>query len=328
MIISRTPFRVSFVGGGTDIADFYRRYPGRVLSTTIDKYVYVAVKPRFEKQIRVAYSINEDVEDTEKLKHTRVRAALAHFGIKKGGLEIISMADIPSRAGLGASSSFTVGLLNALIHFQNQNLSPRDLAEMACEIEINKVGEPIGKQDQYAAALGGFNQFTFKPDGRVEIEEIYLEPKIKADLADRLLFFYTGKTRDTGTVLSEQKRNISEEAKFAAMKRMSDIVPLFRKALEAGNFEALGELVHEGWLLKRGLASKISDSEIDELYEKARRAGAWGGKILGAGGGGFLMFIAPPERHADIRKALSVLEEAKFGFSEGGSRIIYNDERV
>jgi len=320
MIISKTPLRISFVGGGTDFEDFYKKYPGRVLSTSIDKYIYLGVNPKFDGQIRVSYSQTENVFHCSEIQHPIVRAALEETGIENG-VEIVSVADIPAKGtGLGSSSSFTVGLLRALYHYQGKQILPDELANLACHIEINKLGAPIGKQDQYAAAFGGLNVVTFNADGSVLVEAITLSPKIKEDFQNYILTFYTGIERQASGVLMEQKQNI--ENKFEFLKKMSDTVLPFKDALVNGDFRQMGSIMHQNLLLKKELASGISSSHIDQMYQKALVAGAYGGKILGAGGGGFLLVLAPPEKHQSIKAALSEYKNVPFKFSEGGSCIV------
>lgn len=321
MIITKTPFRISFVGGGTDFEDFYRRYPGRVLSTSINKYIYVGINPKFDGAIRISYSKTENVEHRNQIEHPLVRAALEEVGIEKG-IEITSVGDIPSQGtGLGSSSSFTVGLLNGLYSFLGKYISPDVLAEKACQIEINKAKSPIGKQDQYAAAFGGLNLITFNMDGKIDVEPVYLAPKLKEDFQNHLLLFYTGVQREAKLILSEQKENIGK--KFEILKRLSDLVPVFKTSLERSDFQRMGEILHQNWLMKQELASGITNFEIDEMYKKALTADAWGGKILGAGGGGFLLIMAAPERHEIIKKALNNYSAVPFRFSEAGSRIVF-----
>jgi len=325
MIISQTPLRMSFVGGGTDFEDFYQRYPGRVLSTTINKYYYIALNPRFDGLIEVRYSKIETVASPDQIKHPLVREALKEAGIEKG-IDIVSLSDLPARktgTGLGSSSSFTVGLLNGLYAFLGKYISPEILAEKACQIEIERVKSPIGKQDQYAAAFGGLNQITFNCNGKIEVEPIYLTPKLKEDFQNHLLLFFTGIERLANPILAEQKQNIDK--KFEFLKKMSDMVPIFRSTLENGDFKKMGELLYQGWLLKKELASAISNPKIDEMYNLALEAGAWGGKILGAGGGGFLLVMASPEKHSKIKEVLNKYQLIPFRFSESGSKIVFKN---
>jgi len=320
MIISKTPLRISFVGGGTDFEDFYKKYPGRVLSTSIDKYIYLGVNPKFDGQIRVSYSQTENVSHCNDVQHPIVKAVLEETCIENG-VEIVSVADIPAKGtGLGSSSSFTVGLLKALYHHQGKQVSSNNLANLACHIEINKLGSPIGKQDQYAAAFGGLNIINFNVDGSVMVDPIILFPKIKEEFQNHILTFYTGIERQANGVLVEQKQNI--DSKFEFLKKMSDMVLPFKYALVKGDFAKMGSILHQNWLLKKELASGISSSHIDQMYQKALSAGAYGGKILGAGGGGFLLVLAPPKKHQSIKATLSEYKNVAFKFSEGGSSIV------
>jgi len=323
MIISQTPLRMSFVGGGTDFEDFYRRYPGRVLSTTINKYFYIGLNSRFDGRIKASYSKVEIVDNQEQIQHPLIKGALEEVGIEKG-IDIVSLCDIPAYKtglGLGSSSSFTVGLLNGLYSFVGKYVSPEILAEQACKIEINKANSPIGKQDQYAAAFGGLNLITFNSNGKIEIDPVYLTPKTKKDFQSHLLLFFTGKERSANSILLEEKQNISQ--KFESLKRMSDMVPIFRSALEKSDFKKMGKLLHQNWLTKKELASGISNTQIDEMYSLALEAGAWGGKILGAGGGGFLLIMASPDKQLEIRKTLNKYQLIPFRFSEAGSKIVF-----
>lgn len=323
MIISQTPLRMSFVGGGTDFEDFYRQYPGRVLSTSINKCFYIMINSRFDGMIKLNYTRTELVENREEVQHPLVKAALEETGIEKG-IDIVSLADLPAQRtglGLGASSSFTVGLLNGLYAFTGKYVPAEVLAKKACDIEIKKTGSPIGKQDQYAAAFGGLNVITFNCDGKIDVDPIYLSPKLKDDFQKHLLLFFTGKERSANPILSEQKQNI--DRKFDSLKKMSNLVPVFRTSLEKGNFQKMGELLHQNWLLKKELASGVSSSQIDEMYKLALEAGAWGGKILGAGGGGFLLVMAAPEIQPKIKEALNEYQLIPFSFSESGSKIVF-----
>lgn len=325
MIISQTPLRISFVGGGTDFEEFYRQYPGRVLSTSIDKHFYISLNPRFDGTIKLSYSETEIVDDLSQIKHPLVRAALEEAGVS-GGIDIVSLADLPARKtglGLGSSSSFSVGLMNALYSFTGKYASAETLAEKACKIEIEKAGSPIGKQDQYAAAFGGLNMITFNPSGKIDVDPIYLRPNAKKDFENHFIAFFTGKERSANAILSEQLRNIPE--RFNILKQMSDLVLDFKKALEKGDFQETGKLLHKNWSLKKELASKVSNPQIDEMYNKALAAGAWGGKILGAGGGGFLLVMASLDKHAQIKEALSEYQLINFHFTEAGSKIIFKN---
>lgn len=324
MIISQTPLRMSFVGGGSDLAAYYRRHGGAVVSTAIDQYVYVTVNRKFDERIRVSYSQTEEVGSVRSVRHPLVRESLRQVGVK-GGVEITSIADVPSRGtGLGSSSSFTVGLLHALHAWRGEYRSAEQLAREACEIEIERCGEPIGKQDQYAAAYGGLNFIEFYPDERVSVQPIVCRPELLRELQSRLLVFYTGITRPAAKVLEEKQRRIATEAsKQAVLGRMVELARTLRAELQGHNLAAFGEILHENWELKKRLARDVSSARIDAWYEAARRAGAIGGKILGAGSGGFLLFFAPPTRHEAIRRALSTLRPVPMRFEPQGSRILF-----
>jgi D-glycero-alpha-D-manno-heptose-7-phosphate kinase len=324
MIISRTPLRMSFVGGGSDLPQFYRRHGGAVLSAAIDKYVYVNVNKKFDDGIRVAYSKNEEVERVAEVQHRLVRAALEHVGIA-GGIEITTIADIPSKGtGLGSSSSFTVGLLHALSAFKGQYVSSDQLGRDSCRIEIDICGEPIGKQDQYAAAFGGVNLIEFRPDDSVIVSPIICKPATLTDLQTNVLVLYTGITRNASPILKQQSDEIdkSERAR-RVLTRMAELASLLRNELQGNKVAAVGEILHENWCLKKELNSAVSTGEIDDWYAKARAAGAQGGKILGAGAGGFLMLYAPRESHARIKFALPMLRPISMCFEPLGSRIIF-----
>jgi D-glycero-alpha-D-manno-heptose-7-phosphate kinase len=323
MIISRTPLRMSFVGGGSDLPVFYRKCGGAVVSTAINKFVYVTVNKKFDAQIRVSYSRTEEAKSVEKIKHPLVREAMKQLGID-GGIEITSIADIPSKgSGLGSSSSFTVGLLNALHAFANRHASADKLARESCEIEIERCGEPIGKQDQYAAAFGGLNFIRFNPDDSVHVEPIICRRETVEKLQSQTLVFYTGITRRASNVLEQQQSALAgERKKRDVTKKMAGLAQTLRRELQENRATAFGEIIHEGWLLKKTLARGITNGAIDGWYETARKAGAIGGKLLGAGAGGFLMFVAPPEKHEAVARALK-LRRMDFHFESQGSKIIF-----
>jgi D-glycero-alpha-D-manno-heptose-7-phosphate kinase len=327
MIISRTPLRVSFFGGGSDLPAYYRRHGGAVLSTAIDKSVYVTVSRKFDAAVRVSYSRTEEVARAADVEHPLVREALGLLGID-GGVEITSVADIPARGtGLGSSSAFTVGLLNALHAYQGRHAPAARLAEESCQIEIERCGEPIGKQDQYAAAFGGFNFIRFHPDDRVEVTKVVCAADVTAELQRRLIFFYTGVTRSASRLLSEQSAAVARPG--AAASATGELTCLAAQAFEAvskGDLDPLGRMLDAAWRLKKSLAGGVSNGLIDQAYEAALGAGAEGGKLLGAGGGGFLMFLAPPERHEAVRTALGRLRETPFRFAAHGSNIIFVHE--
>lgn len=324
MIISRTPLRMSFVGGGSDIPSYYRKFGGAVVSTSINKYVYVTVNKKFDDHLRVSYSKTEEVETVAEVDHSIVREVLKEIGIS-GGVEITSIADIPSRGtGLGSSSSFAVGLLHALHAFKGQYMSAEDLASQSCIIEIDRCREPIGKQDQYAASYGGLNTITFNPDDTVSVDPIICRPETVEDLQTELLSFYTGITRSASGLLEKQSAIVeNDKDKQIVMHKMVGLTHTLRDELQHNNVEAVGEILHENWMLKKSLTDSVSNPAIDQWYEKARRAGARGGKLLGAGGGGFLVFLAPKERHMDIINELSDLTPVAIEFERSGSRIIF-----
>ena len=324
MIISKTPLRMSFVGGGSDLPVFYRRFGGAVVSTAIDKFVYISVNKKFDDRIRVSYSKTEEVPAVARIKHPLVREALKLLNIP-GGIEITSIADIPARgSGLGSSSAFTVGVLHALHAFANRYASAEQLARESCEIEIERCGEPIGKQDQFAAAFGGFNFIEFYPDDSVSVEPIICRRETLQELQDNTIVFYTGITRSASTILKTQQHVVaSEKAKQKVLCRMVEFARELKAELQKNNVAAFGEIIHENWVLKRSLTPNVSSSAIDTWYERARKAGATGGKLLGAGSGGFLMFYAPQDRHDAITRALKDLRTMRFGFEPQGSKIIF-----
>jgi len=324
LIISRTPLRISFAGGGTDLPAFWREEAGAVLSTTIDKYIYVVANRRFEPEIRVSYSKTEIVQNVADIEHDLVRESLRVTGLPSH-LEILTMADIPAGAGLGSSSSVTVGLLNALYAFQGKLRSPEDLAHEACEIEIDIIGKPIGKQDQYAAAYGGFRFFQFEPTGAVRIEPVVCTPDRLAELQRNLILFFTGMTRSADSILELQSANISSDSVVRThLHRMRDLAFELRSVVAGEHpLDRFGAILNEGWQLKKQAAEGITNPSIEGWYGKALGAGALGGKLLGAGGGGCLLFYCPYERQNQVRAALSGLPEIHFRFEMEGSRITF-----
>jgi D-glycero-alpha-D-manno-heptose-7-phosphate kinase len=333
MIVVRAPLRISFVGGGTDLPDFYSRYPGRVISTAIDKFVYVVLNrtPLIDK-VSARYSLSETVDRAADLQHTRIRAALVDAKIEKG-IEIASFATLPAKTGMGSSSSFSVALVKALKTYQGQKIDKASLAEAASRLEIELLNEPIGKQDQYAAAFGGFNVFEFNPDGSVAVKPVLIDYKTRLAFEDRIILFFTGMTRDAASVLTEQKANIDK--KFETLKTMADSVPEFEALLVKGDFAGMGAMLHEGWMRKKSLSTNGSNGAIQKLYDAGMAAGAWGGKLLGAGGGGCILFLAPPEKKAEIRAALAAtaqaaqLADAKeipVSFIQAGAEILHNSD--
>lgn len=321
MIISRTPFRISFVGGGTDLQDFYRQEYGAVVSVAIDKYMYITVNKRFDHTLRISYSRTEIVEHASEIQHPIIREALKRVGIDHG-IEITSVADIPAQTGLGSSSAFTVGLLNALYAFKGVFRSAQQLAEEACHIEIDILKEPIGKQDQYAVAFGGMNHIQFNPDETVFVNPVICPKAVKQELRDNLLLFYTGQTRQAGSVLKEQKKNTAD--KLETLKAMRAMVDPFRVTMMEGKqLTKVGTLLHDGWNFKKHMAGAISNREIDCYYQQAMEAGALGGKILGAGGGGFLLFFCERQNQSRLKEALFALRHVPFDFEPEGSKIIF-----
>lgn len=323
MIISRTPFRISFVGGGSDMDTFYTRHPGAVLSTSIDKYMYISSHSYFHKnQIQVKYSQTETVNNLNDLKHPLLREALRKTGIN-GGIEISSIADIPAGTGMGSSSSFTVGLLHNLYAINRKYVTHEDLAQEACEIEIDILNEPIGKQDQYAAAYGGLNVIHFNQDGSVKVEPLYIDNRVYEALEENLVMFYIGNQRKASNILSEQKKNASQDDKFITLKKMVGLVTDLRDILYAGSINDFGKILHENWILKQQLATKISNDEISEIYNAGITNGASGGKLLGAGGGGFMLFYCEKTKKEKLKAALKKYDTFDFHFERDGSKIIY-----
>ena len=322
MIVSKTPLRMSYVGGGSDLPSFYREEVGAVLSTSIDKYIYVAVNKKFDGRIRLSYSKTEEVNEVSEIEHPLVREALSMLSIA-GGIEIASMADIPSRgSGLGSSSSITVAILNPLYAFKKQYVSKEVLAKQSCEIEIDRCGEPIGKQDQYAAAYGGLNLIRFHPDDSVSVDPVICKPETIKRIDESTLVFFTGRTRSASNVLKNQSEAMKLEQRRILMRRMIQLAFELKKVVESGEVENFGSILNENWRLKSQLTSGISDPQIDEWYRKGIQAGATGGKLLGAGNGGFIMFYGPPEKHEKIKTSLSGLKPIKFGLDRNGTQIV------
>ncbi|MCB1020352.1 MAG: GHMP kinase [Bryobacterales bacterium] len=325
MIVVQTPLRVSFFGGGTDFETFSSREGGCVLSSAIDRYIYVVIKERYDDRIRVGYSRTELVDSMQDLEHELVRESLRMTDLRRG-VEISTMADIPSRgSGLGSSSAVTVGLLNAMYHYQCEPSDRETLAQQACQIEIDILGKPIGKQDQYIAAYGGQRLIEFKPCGGVDVTTPQVSKETWQRLSDRLLLFFTGVTRKADTVLKEQEDNMLDRLSF--LREIKNLAYKGVEALAAGEIDDFGRLLNQGWALKKQLASRISNDALDDMYCKALKAGAIGGKIAGAGGGGFLLLYAPMERHDHIRTALGHLTEMRFNLAPEGSKVILNYRR-
>jgi D-glycero-alpha-D-manno-heptose-7-phosphate kinase len=314
--------RVSFVGGGTDLPEFCDEHGGAVVSTAVDKWIHVIVAKRFEGDVRVSYSRTEIVENAAAVEHELVREAMRLTGIPRG-IDVVTLADVPSQGtGLGSSSAVTVGLLNALYAFQGVYKSPLQLAEEASRIEIEILGKPIGRQDQYAASIGGLNLIEFLPrGGGVRVEPVICPQDTIERLHRSLLLFYTGRQRSADQVLQEQNAAIRNGRVTAALEQMRDLAYELRERLGFGDPDAVGELLQRNWELKRSLVDGLSDPEIDRWYDDALTAGATGGKLLGAGAGGFFLVAAPPERHRRIRVALQSLREVPLRFAARGTHI-------
>jgi D-glycero-alpha-D-manno-heptose-7-phosphate kinase len=325
MIISQTPLRISLFGGGTDFRDYYSQYEGCVVSTTIDKYIFVIVNERFDDYIVVNYSQKERVTSVDDIKHELVREALKKSGIEKG-VEITMIADIPAEgSGMGSSSSLTVGLLNALYAFQGIQVTAEKLADEACDIEINICKKPIGKQDQYIAAYGGFCEIIFHKNDIIEVNKLKLSDYNKRLLDSNLHLFYTGITRSSSNILSDQKNNIS--IRINELEILKSFAHKSKKILLSNEFDKIGELLNESWEVKKSLSNKISNSALDDMYNKAIDAGAIGGKILGAGGGGFLLLYCKGENISNLKNAFINYREMPFIFEKDGSKIIFNYRR-
>lgn len=325
MIITQTPLRISFFGGGTDLRAFYSQEEGCVLSSAIDKCIYVVVKKRFDERIRIGYTRTELVDSIEEIQHELVRESLRLAGLQRQ-VELATMADIPSAgSGLGSSSTVTVGLLNAVYTHLNDPRDVETLAQQACHIEIGVLGKPIGKQDQYIAAYGGVRFIRFLPDNRVIVEKVDLSDKVWNDLNRHLMLFYTNSTRRSETILAEQQANTN--GRMDVLRAMKDLAHQGRSVLQSGDVETFGRLLHQGWELKKQMASKITNSAIDEIYHKARQAGATGGKITGAGGGGFLLLFCPLSRQDRVRTALTGLRELPFRLEPEGTKVIFHYSR-
>ncbi len=325
MIIVQTPLRVSLFGGGTDLPAYYRQEGGCVLSTAIDKYVFVTVKERFDDKLRIGYTRTEMVDDVSEVQHELIREAMRKTGVTRG-VEISTMADIPSAgSGLGSSGAVTVGALHALYGQRGEIVPAERMAREACEIEIDILGKPVGVQDQYIAAYGGLRWIEMRPDGTICVERAAFDPQLEQQLSENLLLFFTGVTRDASSILSEQEANIGERK--PVLRAIKDLACQARQQAVKGDVDALGRMLHESWLLKRRLASKISNGPIDEMYQAAVRAGALGGKITGAGGGGFMLIYCPDGRRQAVREAMRGLRELPFRFEPDGTKVIFNYRR-
>ena len=325
MIIVQTPLRISFFGGGTDFPSFFMEEGGCVLSSAIDKYIYVNIKERFDRKLRVGYTQTEMADNLDEIRHDLIREALRLTGITEV-VEITTMGDIPSEgSGLGSSSTVTVGALHAMYTYLGEMVSAERLAREACGIEISTLKKPIGIQDQYIAAYGGLCFFEFRSDGEVGVEKIHISPESHRMLNDNFLLFFTGVSRKADTVLKDQKNNIKD--RLVELREIKQMAHQARKDIESGDFDSFGNLLNQSWELKKRLSQAVSNGGINDLYESARRAGAVGGKITGAGGGGFLLLYVPYERQRTVRKALSGLQELPFRLEEDGTKVIFNYRR-
>jgi D-glycero-alpha-D-manno-heptose-7-phosphate kinase len=325
MIIVQTPLRVSFFGGGTDFPPFYLTEGGAVLSSAIDKYIFITIKKRFDNKIRVGYTRAEMVDSVDQIQHDLIREAFRKTGITQG-VEIVTMGDIPSEgSGLGSSSTVTVGALQAMYTYLGEIVSPEKLAHEACEIEINTLGKPIGKQDQYIAAYGGLRFIEFQKDGTIRSEKLHVDEKSQRLLNMNFMLFFTGISRKSDTILEEQQNHIAD--RLETLREIKKMAYTARSELEAANIDILGELLHKSWLLKKQLAGPISNGSIDKMYDAARQAGAIGGKLTGAGGGGFLLLYCPHQKQDAVRSALNPWQELPFQLERDGTKVIFNYRR-
>lgn len=326
MIITRTPFRISFAGGGSDLESYYSQFGGSVLSASINKYMYLSIHPFFNKNgYFLKYSQNELADDIKKIDHRIIREVFKDFRIR--GVDFNSSADIPAGTGLGSSSAFTVGLINLCSAYRRKKMSKSEIATQACQIEIVKLSEPIGKQDQYACAVGGLNFITFQKNGKVVLERLKLNKKNIMTLENNLLLYFTGFTRQSKDILEEEKKNIIQKKKtISFLHRMVQLSKDLKLELEKGNIDSIGEIMNESWMFKKKLASGITNEMIDTFYSLALKNGALGGKLLGAGGGGFLLFYVTKNNINRVRGSLAKLKEVKFRLDHHGTTIIYNDQ--
>ncbi len=325
MIITQTPLRIGLLGGGTDLPSYYLEHGGRVLNCAIDKYIYVIVKQRFDDEIYVNYSKKEIVSRVADIEHELVREAMLMTGVT-GGVEITTLADIPSSgSGLGSSSAVTVGLLHALYAYTGRQVSAEELAEGACRIEIERCGKPIGKQDQYIAALGGIRDLRFGPGEDVSHEELGLSASERVALQQQMMLFYTGITRRADNILAEQNANVS--ATLPQLDLLRDLAGFAVKRLRSGDVDAIGSALRESWEAKRKLASGVSNSQVDGAVTRALEAGASGVKLTGAGGGGFLVVLCPMERQRAVRESLADMRELPIRLERSGSRVMLNVAR-
>lgn len=324
MIISQTPFRVSFAGGGTDLPAFYEREYGAVFSVAIQHHMYVTVHKRFEDNVRISYSQTELADTVDAIQHELVREAMKSTQ-SVGPIEVTTIADVPAGTGLGSSSTLSVGLVNAFNAHHGKITSASVLAEEACRIEIDRLGHPIGKQDQYAAAFGGVNYIRFDPSGAVDVEPVPLKAETRNEFERHILMVYTAQQRKADDILAKQSEGTAD--KMSVLRAMRDLAQEMRHSLTGvPDFRRFAELLHEGWLLKSSLGFGITNAGVDQWYEAALGSGAWGGKLLGAGGGGFLLLFAPPESHGAILESLDNPKRLPFQIDPLGSRIVFISE--
>lgn len=325
MIIVQTPLRISFFGGGTDFPSFFMEEGGCVLTSAIDKSIFVTVKERFDTKLRIGYTQTEMVDHIDEIHHDLIRESLRLTGIRLG-VEVTTMGDIPSEgSGLGSSSTVTVGALQAMYTYLGEIVSAERLAREACTIEIDTLKKPIGIQDQYIAAYGGLRFFDFQPDGQVRVEKIKISPESHRTLNDNFLLFFTGVSRRSDTILKEQKSNIKD--RITELREIKQMTHQARCDIEMGNLDSFAALMDQSWELKKRLAGTISNGHINDIYEAAKRAGAIGGKITGAGGGGFLLLYVPYDRQSAVRAVLNGLQELPFRLEADGTKVIFNYRR-
>jgi D-glycero-alpha-D-manno-heptose-7-phosphate kinase len=327
MIITKTPLRIPLGGGGTDLPEFYSQFGGHLLTAAVNRHIFVFVQKWFEDGIKVSYSKTEIVQSVDDIQHPAVREALRHSGISNH-IEVLSMAELPSQTGLGSSSTYTVGLLKALGLYTGMELGTKELAELACHLQMDILREPGGKQDQYAAAFGGLLSLEIDHDGAVEVTRLPIEANVLEELQHNLIYFYTGISRKAVDVQSTYSAAVgrNEKTPVEALLKIKEIGLLSEKALLAGRLDEFGSLLDEHWMTKQKISKQISNDRVNELYCIARKAGAYGGKLMGAGGGGFLMIYCPTHKKQDLRQALTNqgLQEVKFQFEFEGSRVLLN----
>lgn len=321
MIIVQTPLRISFFGGGTDFPTYFQAEGGAVLTTAINKYIFVIVKKRYDDRLRISYTRTEMVDRVDEINHELIRQSLIMTGITKG-VEIITMGDIPAGTGLGSSSTVTVGALHAMHAYQNRWVPTAQLASEACQIEVDILGKPIGYQDQYIAAFGGLRFIEFRRDGQVTVDNVAVKAEILKRLSEKLLLFYTGVTRTADEILVDQKEKIGQNGDI--LRRLKEMAFVARSALIAGELDRIGDLLDESWMLKKQLAKGISNGLLESSYNAARQAGALGGKVTGAGGGGFLLLYTPLEKRESVRAALKHLQELPFQLEPDGTKVVFN----